>query len=268
MNKMPSKDTIQDILNCFSALGEKKFRIGTSFEFYHCPLWKNSVMSPVLITNHKNMFSDLKKLEHDYKKPIQKSPYNFKNAYVNYLTLGKAPLSKKVRQSFKEKDWLYYESEDSLNLWRSIIQTDIPKNIQIRSGRYFDPDIYPYFLETMKENFSCSDDFMKHLNKMLRTIEENIITVLLMKNNKVIGAGLVAVKNGGAFLFCGSINKKHRNKKYWKVLASARQTLSAMKGAKVWITTTKVPQLLWRGDETYRISNFSAQEKSAKASLS
>lgn len=214
-------------------------------------------MSPVLITNHNKMFSELKKLESDYKKPIAKSPYSFKRAYVNYLTIGKKPLNKKIQKQFVDQGWQYFADEESLNLWKSIIPADIPKNVQIKSGRYFDPEIYPHFLMTMKENFSVSDEFMKYLDKMLKKIEANVITVLLIKNEKVIGAGLVAVKNEGAILFCGSIHKKYRNKKYWKVLASARQSLSAMKGAKVWITTTRVPQLLWRGDETYRISNFS-----------
>lgn len=203
------------------------------------------------------MFSDLKKLEINFKRPIQKSPYNYKNPYVNYLTVGKKPLNKKIVKDFLANGWQHFAGENSLNLWRSIIKTEIPKNIQIKSGRYFDKDIYPYFLETMKENFSVSDEFMKYLNKMLLTVEENIITVLLLKNEQVVGAGLVAVKNEGAYLFCGSINKRYRNKKYWKVLASARQSASAMKGAKVWITTTSVPQLLWKGDETYRISHFS-----------
>ena len=112
----------------------------------------------------------------------------------------------------------------------------------------------------MEENFSCNDVFMKGLNKMLKGIEEDVITVLLFKNNKVAGAGLVAVKNEGAYLFCGSINKSYRNKKLWKVLASARQAVSAARGAKIWITTTSTAQLLWRGDETYRISVFTKKD--------
>lgn len=256
MSKLATPETIQDILNCYSALGNKKIKIGTSFQYYDCPWWRNFVMSPIYLSKTSSLKKDLAKIEKVFKKPIPKSPYSSTDPYFNILSKGKAPLDKKFISRLEKQGWVTTSRENSLNLWNNPLELKIPKGVQVKFGNYFDPNIYPHFLKTMKENFKSSDDFMKSLNKMFKTIEDELITVLLCKNDKVIGAGLVAVKNGGAYLFCGSINKAQRNKKLWNVLAAARQAVSAAKGAKVWVTTTSTPQLLWRGDETYRISIF------------
>lgn len=260
MNKFATPEVIQQILSCYSALGEKKLKIGNSFEYYDCPYWRNPVMTPILISKHVNWEKDISKIETIFKKPIQKSRFSFSTPYFNLLTQGKAPLSKKLALKLEKQGWVTTSREFSLNVWTNLIDLKIPKDIQVKFGNYFDPQIYPHFLKTMEDNFSCDEIFMKSFNKMLRTCEKDVITVLLCKNDKILGAGLVAVKNEGAYLFCGSINKSHRNKNLWKVLAAARQAVSAAKGAKIWATTTHAPQLLWRGDETYRISVFTKKQ--------
>lgn len=260
MSKLATPETIQQILSCYSALGNKKLKIGNSFEYYDCPLWRNSAMTPILISKQASWDKEITKIETMFKKPILKSRFSSQTPYFNLLTQGKSPLDKKLIFKLDSLGWVTTPRENSLNLWTNLIDLKIPKGVQVKFGNYFDPQIYPHFLKTMEENFSCNEIFMKSLNKMLRTCEEDVMTILLCKNDKTLGAGLVAVKNGGAYLFCGSINKAYRNKKLWKVLAAARQAASAARGAKVWVTTTNTPQLLWRGDETYRISVFTKKQ--------
>lgn len=256
MSKLPTPETIQKILNCYSALGNKKQKIGNSFEYYHCPLWRNSAMTPILISNQDSLIKDIKKIETIFKKPVSKSKFNSRYPYFNFLTKGKSALNKQLVLNFAEQGWKTNDYESSLNLWRNPIDLKIPKGIQIKFGNYFDTSLYPDFLKTMEDNFSCDDVFMKTFNKMIKQIERDIISVLLYKDEQVVGAVLVAVKNGGAYLMCGSINKQFRKKKLWNVLLSAAQNISAGKGAKIWVYSTGTPELLWRGDETYRITVF------------
>ncbi len=256
MGQLASEKTIQDLLNCYSSLGSKKTKIGQSFAFYHCEYWRNFVMSPVFITSTKGWETDLPKVEKAFKTPVPKSPYNAGLPYFNLLTKGKASVDKKLIKKLEAEGWSASDYESSLNVWRRPIPLSIPKDILIKSGNYFDPEIYSEFLKTMKDNFSSSDLFMKTLNKMLKGVQENLITVLLCHKGKTIGAVVVAVKNEGAYLFCGSINKSHRSKDLWSVLHSATQAISGARGAKIWVFTTATKQLLWRGDETYRVNIF------------
>lgn len=256
MNKFPTSETIQQLLNCFSSLGDKKLKIGNSFEYYFCPLWRNSAMTPILISNQKSWEKDLSKLETMFKMPVAKSPFNAKYPYFNLLTNSKSPLDKKIISKLQEHGWSPNDYESSFNVWRNPILLEIPTGIQIKVGNYFDKTIYPDFLKTMEENFLCDEVFMKTFNKMMKTIQKNVICVLLCKNDKVVGAVLVAVKNNGAYLMCGSINKTYRKKNLWNVLLAAAQSVSAGKGAKTWVYITSAPELLWRGDETYRNTVF------------
>lgn len=256
MNKFPTSKTIQQLLNCYSALGDKKLKIGNSFEYYYCPLWRNSAMSPILISSQKSWQKDLTKIETMFKKPVAKSPFNAKYPYFNLLTNSKTPLNKKITSKLLENGWSKTNFESSLNVWRNPIKLEIPIGIQIKVGNYFDKTIYPGFLKTMEDNFSCDQVFMKTFNKTIKTIQKDVLSVLLCKDDKVIGAVLVAVKNDGAYLMCGSINKAYRKKNLWNVLLAAAQSVSAGKGAKIWVYSTSAPQLLWRGDKTYRNSVF------------
>lgn len=260
MSKLATPETIQQILRCYSALGDKKLKIGNSFEYYDCPLWRNYIMTPIFLAKQVSWEKDLPKIESMFKKPVQKSRFNSSIPYFNLLTKGKAALDKKQISKLAKLGWTTTPLEESLNLWTKAIDLKIPKGVQIKFGNYFDPLIYPDFLKTMEDNFACDDIFMKAFNKMIKTCEEDVITILLCKNNQTIAAGLVAVKNEGAYLFCGSINKAYRNKKLWNVLTAARQAASAARGAKVWAITTSNPHLLWRGDETYRMSYFTKKQ--------
>lgn len=260
MSQLANPETIQQILNCYSALGEKKLKIGNSFEYYHCPLWRNSAMSPILISSQASWEKEVAKIETMFKKPIAKSQFSARNPYFNLLTNGKSPTDKKLILKLEKLGWKTTSYESSLNLWRKQIPLNIPKGVRIKIGNYFDPQIYPSFLKTMEDNFSCDNVFMKTLNKMIKTIEQDVMTILLCKNDKVLGAVVVAVKNNGAYLFCGSINNPYRNKKLWNVLNAAAQAVSAARGAKVWAYTTATPQLLWRGNETYRITVFTKKQ--------
>ncbi|MBY0413445.1 MAG: hypothetical protein K2Q18_04740, partial [Bdellovibrionales bacterium] len=226
-NQLPSLESINQILDCYSSLGKKKNKIGKSFEGYNCHLWYNEVMSPIFITNPKIWTKDLKKIEAHFNKPIPKSKYSRKFPYFDLLTVGKKRVDPKLIRSLKAQGWNTAHKDNSLNLWRSPIPLELPKGVQVKFGNYFDKEMYPHFLKTMKINFKCDTFFMNSLNKMIKTIDQEVFTVLVYKNGKVAGAGLVSVKNSGAFLFCGSIYKAYRNKNLWKVLASARQAVSA-----------------------------------------
>ncbi len=256
MNNFANQSSIKQILDCYCALGEEHIKIGRSFEYYPCPFWRNPVMSPILITKLSHWQKDLEKVENISRISQERSKYNDKKAYFNILTNGKKKLDKDLIQRLEKLGWSTKPEDFSLNLWTSQIELNIPKGVQIKFGNYFDPDIYPHFLKTLELNFATDKSFMRIFNKMIKLIEPHVTTVLLYKNHKVIGAGLVATKNGGAYLFCGSINKAYRNKNLWKTLAAARQSVSAAKGAKSWITCTRNPHLLWRGDKTFRISVF------------
>ena len=256
MNKLADPQTIQQILNCYSALGEKKNIIGNSFEYYDCPFWKNSAMTPVFVTNPNSLHEDVDKIKSMFNRPNLKSKYNATYPYFNLLTKGKKPVDKKLILKLEKQGWTTRQDEASYNFWKKQIDLKIPKGYQVKVGNYFDTAMYSGFLKTMEKNFLVDALFMKTFNKMLKTIDENVLTIHLCKNDKVVGAGLVATKNGGAYLFCGSIHKSHRKKNLWKVLVAARQAASAAKGAKVWITLTSAPELLWRGDETFRNTVF------------
>lgn len=256
MKNLASPHSIQKILKCYSSFGDKKLKIGSSFEYYHCPMWKNSIMSPIYITSQKNWEKDLAKVVANFKNPYKKSPLNAAAPYFNLTTNDSTAVDKKLILKLEKLGWHTTNIDYSLNLWTKPLELKIPKGIQIKVGNYFDPLIYPHFLKTMEDNFAIDDTFMKYFNKMLKTIEQDVMTVMLCKNEKVIGAVVVAVKNESACLLCGSINKEFRKKKLWNVLNAATQGISAAKGAKVWIYTTAQPELLWRGDETYRTTVF------------
>ncbi|MEA9356276.1 hypothetical protein SHI21_08685 [Bacteriovorax sp. PP10] len=213
-------------------------------------------MTPVMISNQKSWEKDIPKIETMFKKPVSKSPFNAKYPYFNLLTKGNAPVDKKIILKLKNEGWSTNVHESSLNFWRNPINLEIPKGIQVKIGNYFDKSIYPGFLKTMEDNFSCDDVFMKTFNKMMKNVEKDVLSVLICKNDKVLGAVLIAVKNSGAYLMCGSINKAYRKKNLWNVLLASAQSASVGKGAKFWVYSTNAPQLLWRGDETYRNTVF------------
>ena len=247
--------TFDQILNSYSSLGEV-VHLGTDLKFYDCNHWKNSVMSPIFINQSKNYENALLHLDSHFKKTSKKSPYN-SSPYFNLLASGKGKLSPAVIRSFRLQVWQLDNVVSSLNLWNYALELKIPKEFHLRVGHYFDPQIYPHFLNAMKTNFKSSDQFMLYLNKMIKGIENETRVVLIFNDRGTcVAAGLVSTKNEGAFIFCGSIHKRYRGRNLWKVLVAARQMISAEQGAKVWITTTRVPQLLWRGDQTFRIHIF------------
>jgi len=125
-NKLPSLHSMNLILDCYSSLGKKKSRIGHSFSGYNCHLWKNEVMSPILITNNNTWMDDLKKIEGHFSKPFTPSKYTRKTPYFNLLTTGKRRLESKVISELKKMDWIASPSESSLNLWNSQIPLELP----------------------------------------------------------------------------------------------------------------------------------------------
>jgi hypothetical protein len=255
--KLQSPDalTLKKILSSYSSLG-KRVDLGDELKFYHCDQWKNSVMSPIILNQSKNWKKSLDNLELHFKNHSKKSPYD-SSPYFNLIAKGKKSLPTETLKILRQHGWEPMAVKSSLNIWNHPLDLKLPRGIHIRTGSYFDAQLYPHFLKAMQKNFKASKEFMLHLNKMMKTIESNVTTVLLYsESGSCVGAGLVATKNNAAFLFCGSVNKPYRGRKLWKVLVAARQMISSSQGAKSWITTTRISQLLWQGEDTYRIHIF------------
>jgi hypothetical protein len=249
------EESFKKIYTAYSSLG-RLTKINSDLSFYHCDFWRNATMSPIFLNPSKNWKKSLINLETYFERTKNKSLYD-SPPYFNLLSKGKSKLPTEIIPTFSKCGWKLNTKETSLNFWRFPLALALPKGIHLRIGNYFDREIYPHFLKAMQDNFECDRQFMSYLNKMIKGVEHDTSTTLLFNHRgSCIGAGLVATKNNSAFLYCGSINRSYRGKNLWKTLVAARQMVSGSRGAKSWITTTRVPQLLWRGDETYRVNIF------------
>ncbi|MNT01134.1 hypothetical protein D3C72_1355880 [compost metagenome] len=134
----------------------------------------------------------------------------------------------------------------------------LPKGYSFKVGRYFDKAVYKDFVKMMKENFKTSKQFQSELDRMHRTIEENLLTVVIYNSkSKAVGAGLVVTgADRASFLYCGSISSKYRRKGLWKLLVAARQSASNTGSGHIWATTTFNSNIMFKGDYSKKIVRY------------
>jgi hypothetical protein len=255
--KLDSRN-LRRMTECYSALGEPIEGLKREFGHYHCWLWRNDTMSPVIPLLPRLKKSSLKSLELHFKKAVVKGAFEDRSPYLNLINDGYHDVPGSL-QLLEAEGWTKLESKSVL-FWQKQSSLSVPKGIRIEAGRYFDQKLHRDFALSLKENFGIDELFMKDLDRMHRRIESRVALVVLysVRGSKEtpVGAGLVATHNCASYLYCGSISKSYRSKGLWHVLIAARQAVSSSGDGHVWLTTTHNLRIENKGDLNFEMMRF------------
>lgn len=211
-------------------------------------------MSPLFSLSSPLTLDQLRKVEAAHDLTGKRYPYDHPKAYFNLLRGRGVPPPAPSLRIAREAGWELSKDTSILNYWQSPQPFVLPAGISLQIAPYFDASAYRLYLRLMRENFRVSRKFMKELDAIMETIEPHVTTVnLLNRHHQPVASGLVATRNHHAFLFCGSVHRRHRGQGLWRVLVAARQMVSAAQGARHWVTTTRNPRIQHKGDRSFEV---------------
>ncbi|MGE4133371.1 MAG: hypothetical protein AB7F86_17135 [Bdellovibrionales bacterium] len=254
-----SSSLVLKVGQAYEGLGPLVKRLPNGILHYDCQRWRNSVMSPMLLTSARLTPRDLQKIAAYHRAPYL---YDSKRPYVQFLG-GSAGDNKANHELLRRQGWTKqaYATQNTVNIWTRPIPLELPKGIEMRVARYFDPRVRRDFLKLMKANFNLTSLFLSELEKMHSLIEPRLRTVVLYNAKKTaVATGLVAVgKKGSHYLYCGSVAKQARGQGLWRVLVAARQAASLDGHAdSTWVTTTANKRIRGKGDINCRMIVYQA----------
>lgn len=245
---------MKKIQACYAGLGTGVSIHGTGLSYYHCRRWRNATMSPVFVPTGADLMESLPLLEKHFAR--RRAAYRYDQpAYAVLLGVSLKEARARLPKSALDQGWKVKETPGTLNFWGSRERIGLPRGFHFASGRYFDVKIHRGFLRMMRANFHSTPGLMRELDGMCKLIEPNLRSVLIYhESGAVAGAGLVATKGSGAFLFCGSIAARFRGKGLWRKLVALRQTISSEQGARYWVTSTRVARIMGKGDLSFPLA--------------
>lgn len=246
------------VVQCYSPLGERPSGLPKGVSHFHCQRWRSATLSPFFIDPRIAVMKQLPAIEAHFRKHPKKWPYDLPHAYFHVLLPRRSHWLKRHEKALREAGWKPRAELQTLNAWKEHAPLATPKGFHWAVGRYFDRKIHRDFTRAMRSNFKSSPVFLRELDAMSRGIEERIRAVVIYsERGKIAGAGLAATRNGGSFLYCGSIMREFRGRGLWELLVSARQLVSAEEqGAGFWVTTTVNPRIRWKGESAYQLLTF------------
>lgn len=240
------------IMRCYEAIGRRVPMTSRDLKHSHCSRWRNATMSPFFLNPQGDIQSQLGRAGSYFHRHKPQDACDAPGAYVNLLGIDPRRADRRILAVAQASGWKVDPRRCTLNAWSARLPLILPKSVHLVVGRYFDRTVYRGFRTTMAANFGVKPRFMRELDAMMSGIEERVWTVLLRhESGKILGGGLVAARAEGAFLFCGSVSEAYRGKGLWNALVAARQMVSAQQGAEFWVTSTRVPQLLGKGEFSF-----------------
>lgn len=237
----------------YGGLGPLAKQTPQGFIHYDCYRWRNAVMAPMLLTSSRIRKTDLEKLAARHR---VRFTYDSKLPYVQFLSGSPADQAAN-HKLLRDLGWKKqaFAQQNTINIWTRPLSLELPKGIEVRVARYFDPRVRADFLKLLKANFTPTPHFISELEKLHAKIEPRLRTVVLYNAKKTpVASGLVAIGDGAHYLYCGSVAKKARGLGLWRVLVAARQAVSL--GADenpIWVTTTGNKLIRAKGDINCRM---------------
>lgn len=246
---------LSQIAESYSGLGIRPAGIPALFGHYHCPHWRNQVMSPVWPTSPELSRGAVRGLERFFlRNPPRRSHDRFFSSYLNLLSGRGGHAIVDAKRILRDEGWTRFPQDSKLNVWEKPLSAPIPAGYSLRVGRLRSTPVHKDFIALTRRNFGSSAFFVKELEAMFSTIAKNTIEVVAYdRKNRPAAAGLVVTGKGAAFLFCGSVVPSHRGRGLWKALVGARQALSALDGARIWTTSTTNPRIAGKADRSLKI---------------
>jgi|GEM_PF-4488687 len=232
--------TLKKVLFHYSALGER-VNLGGGFNFYRCPGWLNSVMTPIFHSSGIPSANDLKHLEHYFARiKTRKTPYDCSMPYF-CVDVTHHPKPKSIASRFTPLGYTYLGNK-FICLHDHLDSFELPKGTRIVLSEYFDRHTYPLMQEQFQESFQQTPLFRREFDRMIKLAPGNTYSVLLQSGkNQVLASGLFTLKGRHCALWSGSVSKKYRGNGYSRLSIEARKLMSAGLGAESWIFFTHNP---------------------------
>lgn len=242
----------------YEGLGPLEKNLPKDMLHYDCYRWRNPVMAPMLKTSARIRKSDL-----DLVMDLHRTRYTYdaKSPYVQMLS--GSPTDQAINHRLlRALGWKKGPSAQQLtvNIWTRPLPLELPKGIEMRVARYFDPRVRADFLKLLKANFDLTAHFISELEKLHAQIEPCLRTVVLYDRKKApVASGLVSIgKERAHYLYCGSVAKKARGRGLWRILVAARQAVSLDSNSdSIWVTTTANKRIRAKGDINCRMIVYS-----------
>lgn len=245
------------IASAYAGLGRRPPGCPTAFTHFECPRWRNPVMSPLWPRGRKVSPKDLAGLEAYFRARPKRFP--FEDAHRAYLTALAGPGGHDIAAIGKAAAARGWTRQDrgTMNVWTRPIPLALPDGYSFSAARLGRSAIHRDFLEQTKRNFRSSTLFRRELNRTFPTLAERTYEAVLYSSaGNPAAAGLVTTLNGGAFLWCGSVDPRHRGRGLWRALVAVRQLLSQADGARIWSTSTVNPRIAGKSDRSLKIVMF------------
>jgi len=214
------------------------WRSGTvpGFKDYLVPGFFKPFGSPNFLTTKNIGRAQLEKLIAHFKfKQASKTP-NFK-PYFNYLTQNKRELSR-IEKVIHPFGWRL-EKNPTVNIWTKPIHANVPKDISVMIGSYFNPTLRRDYMALNSSIFKVSRPFMNRVYAYSRKTQGQNLIVLLKKLNRPIAVGVIGIGKTQAQLFGGCIHPRFRRRGFWRLLVSLRQKASIPFGVNHWHLNTE-----------------------------
>ncbi|MBI2362800.1 MAG: hypothetical protein HYV15_05400, partial [Elusimicrobia bacterium] len=254
---MSMKVALPRVLSAYAGLGPRPVGVPRAFSHFHCPRWRNPVMSPVWPTERSAAAADLARLEAFFKRHPKRRPFD--DARMGYLTALLGPGGHDVRRiaaAAASRGWTRRDS-GTLEAWLRPERLSLPDGYYASSARVGASPLHRDFLRLCRESFHWSARFEHEIVATYRTLAARTLEVVLYsRSRRPAAAGLVTTQGGGAFLWCGSVSPRHRGRGLHRALRAARQHASRADGAEFWATSTRNPRISGRGELSWRIAMF------------
>jgi hypothetical protein len=251
-----SKSLLKKIHGAYASLGERPKNTPMNVSLFHCDRWRNPTMSPYHLAAGLKR-NDFEAATRFFGKLRPSRDFETVGPYLNVV--GTSADIRQAAKLAKAAGWekRKYDPVPVLNVWEKPLPLELPKGFYFSAGRFSDRKLNRDFLFTMRKNFGTKPKFIREVSAMIKGLGEGIqLVVLYHESGAVAGAGLVATKNGGSFLFCGSICPQYRGRGLWNALVAARQMVSQDRGSEFWITTTGNARIKGKGDHSFPIAVF------------
>jgi hypothetical protein len=250
---------IKDISNCYAGLGERGSLKSRKLSFFDAPYWRNPVISPIFLTETPKSTREFKILESWFKSHSPVSPYDVSAPYLSILKHPQVQLST-VRELAKQAGWDSQKTKEVRVLyWEKPQLLALPSSVHLEAGSVLNKRLLFFFKEALFENFKRNDysKFWRALHRLLmERAQWTTIVRLVNQKGDTIACGLVSHRETEAYLFCGSVNRRYRNKGYWRHLVAARQAVSYSNGARNWVLETSNPYLIQSKAKSYEKLTF------------
>jgi hypothetical protein len=179
------------------------------------------------------------------------SAFDSREPYFNLLWEGKSPLSGTLVSRLGSEGWKLVDDRRYFNLFNEVIEAEVPSSVRVLVSSTDDRNLKREYLRASQLAFKFSDAMMKTIGWSMNRIPSGLIVLLQSPSGNTLGGGAVYWAGESAYLFGGFVLKPHRSKGYWKILASVRQALSRIQGARSWCYITGNPHIRNQGTRMY-----------------